>query len=157
VRLVAELSRAAGMAGMIGGQVVDLQSEGKKISAATLEYIHRHKTGALFSCCIRSGAIMGGAGEEELGRLTRFAQNIGLAFQIVDDILDITGDELKLGKKTGADAEKHKATYPALHGLEEARRQAALCLNKAEEELAPFGKSASNLHQLSLLLVNRDR
>lgn len=156
VSLVAELSRAAGMAGMIGGQVVDLQSEGKQISAELLEYIHRHKTGSLFNCCIRSGAIMGGATEDELERLTRFAQSIGLAFQIVDDILDITGDEKKLGKKVGSDADNNKATYASLYGLEEAKKKAEECLTNAEAELAHFGSSAFGLRQLALLLVNRE-
>ncbi len=157
VRLVAELSRAAGMAGMVGGQVVDLLSEGKEISAATLDYIHSRKTGALFTCCIRSGAIMGGATDDELASLTRFAQNIGLAFQIVDDILDITGDEEKLGKKVGSDLDKKKATYPALYGLDNSQKKARECLAAAEAELAPFGDNAQNLLTLANLLVHRDK
>ncbi len=156
VRLVAELGRAAGTAGMIGGQVVDILSEGKKVSAETLDYIHRHKTGALFACCLRSGAIMGGARRAELERLTRFAEKIGLAFQVVDDILDITGDARKLGKKTGADRERQKATYPALYGLEKARKLADALLEEALAELAPFGDSAQNLKALSRLLVCRE-
>ncbi len=157
VRLVVELSRAAGMAGMVGGQVVDLLSEGKEISAATLDYIHSRKTGALFTCCIRSGAIMGGATEDELARLTCFAQNIGLAFQIVDDILDITGDEEKLGKKVGSDLDKKKATYPALYGLENSQKKARECLAAAEAELTVFGDNAQNLLALAHLLVHREK
>lgn len=156
LRLVAELGTAAGSGGMIGGQVVDILSQGKQVSAETLDYIHRHKTGALFSCCIRSGAIMGGAAREELAALTRFAQNIGLAFQVTDDILDISGDEKKLGKKTGADLEKKKATYPALYGLDKARVMADTLLEQALSELAPFGAPAQNLRLLAERLVRRE-
>lgn len=156
LRLVAELGTAAGSGGMIGGQVVDILSQGKQVSAETLDYIHRHKTGALFSCCIRSGAIMGGAAREELAALTRFAQNIGLAFQVTDDILDISGDEKKLGKKTGADLEKKKATYPALYGLDKAREMADILLEQALSELAPFGAPAQNLRLLAERLVRRE-
>jgi geranylgeranyl diphosphate synthase type II len=156
VRLAAELGRAAGTAGMIGGQVVDILSEGKQVSPEVLDYIHRHKTGALFSCCIRSGAIMGGASDEQLSALTRFAENIGLAFQVVDDILDITGDEKKLGKKTGADKEKKKATYPALHGLAKARETADKLYEQALADLAPFGDSAQTLRSLARLLIQRE-
>ena len=156
VRLMAELSQAAGIAGMIGGQVVDLLSEGQPVNTDTLDYIHRHKTGKLFTCSIRSGAIMGGAASDELQRLTSFAQHLGLAFQIVDDILDITGDEAVLGKKVGSDLSKQKVTYPALYGLEIAKDRANQLLLSAEEEIRPFGNAASNLLQLAKLLVHRN-
>lgn len=155
VQLVEELGKAAGMAGMIGGQVVDLLSEGKEVHADVLDYIHRHKTGALITCCIRSGAIMGGAPIEDLRRLTSFAQNMGLAFQIVDDILDITGDEKVLGKRTGADIDRKKATYPALFGLQAAEKKAAELLAAAENDLEPFGESAQSLYYLAQKLVHR--
>lgn len=156
VRLIEELSRAAGMAGMIGGQVVDLLSEGQPVNADTLDYIHRHKTGKLFTCSIRSGAIMGGASIEELKRLTTFAEHMGLAFQIVDDILDITGDEAVLGKKVGSDQSKQKMTYPALYGLEKAKDRANQLLLSAEAEIKSFGDSATNLLQLAKMLVHRN-
>jgi geranylgeranyl diphosphate synthase, type II len=157
VRLVEELGRAAGMSGMIGGQVVDLLSEGKIVSAEVLDYIHRHKTGALFSCCIRSGAIMGGASIEELKELSAFSAKMGLAFQIVDDILDITGSEAQLGKKPGADAARSKATYPALHGLKKAEEAADQLLAEAEGHLAPFGGAAAGLWELAVKMVHRQK
>jgi len=155
VRLMEELSKAAGVSGMIGGQVVDLLSEGKQVSAELLDYIHRHKTGALFSCAIRCGAIMGGASLAELRILTSFADKMGLAFQIVDDMLDITGEQALLGKKTGADVERQKATYPALFGLDTARKKAADLLADAEKELEPFGEAAASLYYLAQKLVHR--
>jgi geranylgeranyl diphosphate synthase type II len=157
VRLVEELSKAAGMRGMIGGQVVDMLSEGKTVSAEVLDYIHQNKTGALFNCCIRSGAIMGGASIDELKEMSLFATKIGLAFQIVDDILDITGDEKVMGKKTGADVGRKKATYPALHGLENAQKKADSLLQEAEEHLNPFGERALGLWFLAEKLVHREK
>ncbi|MCR3922074.1 MAG: polyprenyl synthetase family protein [Firmicutes bacterium] len=156
VALQQELSRAAGMAGMIGGQVVDIISEGKPVNADILDYIHQHKTGALFTCCIRSGAIMGAASVADVAALTQFAEKIGLAFQIVDDILDITGDDTTLGKKTGSDVSKQKMTYPALYGLEKAQQKADLLLTEAFAALQPFGEAATNLTQLAQTLVKRN-
>jgi geranylgeranyl diphosphate synthase type II len=157
VRLMEELSKASGMSGMIGGQVVDLLSEGKSVSADVLDYIHRHKTGALFTCSIRSGAIMGGASIDELRSLTSFATQVGLAFQIVDDILDIIGDEALLGKKTGADIDRQKATYPALFGLKKAEEKANMLLHEAENEIRPFGQAADKLLYLAKKLVCREK
>lgn len=157
VRLVEELAKAAGMAGMIGGQVADILSEGKPANPETLDYIHRHKTGKLITCCVRSGAIMGGASIEEMKSLTRFAEQVGLAFQIVDDILDITGDEAALGKKTGADVKKEKMTYPALYGLDEAKYKAQALLSSALAELAPFGAAGASLQCLAEMLVLREK
>lgn len=157
VQLAAELASAAGTSGMIGGQVMDILTTGGQASAGVLEYIHTHKTGALFACCLRSGAIMGGAGAEELAALTRFAQSIGLAFQIVDDILDITGDEALLGKKTGADQKMNKATYPALFGLREAEKRATEHFQAALAELVPFGERAGNLAYLARQMVRREK
>lgn len=154
--LVHELGTAAGTGGMIGGQVVDILSEGSAVSPEVLDYIHRNKTGALITCCIRMGAIAGGADSEELETLTRSAQKLGLAFQIVDDILDITGDEKKLGKKVGSDAAKKKATYPALYGLEQSRRQAESLYREGIADLDRFGPRAEPLKQLARMLVFRD-
>ena len=155
VALQQEISRAAGTAGMIGGQVVDILSEGKPVEAKTLEYIHRHKTGALITCCIRCGAKIGQASAKELELLSTYGEKIGLAFQIIDDILDLTGDEAALGKKTGSDVQKQKATYPALYGLEAARKQAEKLLAEADACLEPFGAAAAGLKELAQMLVNR--
>ncbi|NLZ93145.1 MAG: polyprenyl synthetase family protein [Firmicutes bacterium] len=157
VSLQQEVSKAAGMAGMIGGQVVDIISEGKPLKAETLEYIHRHKTGALFTCCVRCGAIMGQATAEELNTLTSFAQKIGLAFQIVDDILDIVGKEEQLGKKTGSDITKQKMTYPALYGVQKAQIKADALLAEAFAAVEQFGDRAVKLKQLAHLLVKRQK
>ena len=157
VALQQEVSKAAGMAGMIGGQVVDVLSEGKPLKAETLEYIHRHKTGALITCCVRCGAIMGQATKEELCLLTSFAQKIGLAFQIVDDILDVVGDEKCLGKKTGSDVSKKKMTYPALYGVQQSQVMADKLLAEAFTAVEYFGERASKLKQLANLLVKRQQ
>lgn len=156
IELQRELAQAAGTSGMIGGQVVDILSEGKAVDGQTLDYIHFHKTAALITCCVRSGAIMGQASPEQLQALTGFGRKIGLAFQIVDDILDVTGDEKLLGKKTGADAGKQKATYPALYGLEAARKKAAILLKEALECLKPFGPAAENLKELARYAIMRN-
>jgi geranylgeranyl diphosphate synthase, type II len=125
LRAVAHLARAVGADGLVGGQVVDLESEGKAdITVETLTYIHNHKTGALFESSVVCGAIMAGATEPEIEKLTKFAHNIGLAFQIIDDILDITATQAELGKTAGKDLEAQKATYPKLWGLAESKRQA---------------------------------
>ncbi|MFZ5966273.1 MAG: polyprenyl synthetase family protein [Bacillota bacterium] len=113
-----EIVAAAGVNGMIGGQVVDLISENKKINSDILDFIHNNKTAALIIASIKAGAIIGGASDKEIQEMTEYGKNIGLGFQITDDILDIIGDEKKLGKKVGSDLEKHKATYPSIHGME---------------------------------------
>ena len=118
VRLISELAKAAGPEGMVGGQVADLEGEGKTISLQQLEYIHRHKTGKLLQYSVRAGAILGEATEQQLMLLTLFSDYLGLAFQIRDDILDIEGDEQKIGKKVGSDIENDKSTYPSLLTLD---------------------------------------
>jgi geranylgeranyl diphosphate synthase type II len=155
VALIQEISRAAGISGMIGGQVVDILSEGRSVQPDVLEYIHRHKTGALITCCVRCGARMGQAAPEQLQALTAYGEKVGLAFQIVDDILDIVGDEAVLGKKTGADASKKKVTYPAVYGLEKARAEANSLYKSALADLAPFGGAAAGLKELAGMLINR--
>jgi hypothetical protein len=125
VTIVGEIARAIGtVEGMIGGQVVDLESEGKPISPPVLEYIHRSKTGALLTACTRCGAIAAGCTAEQLRTLSSYGAKIGLAFQIVDDILDVTASSEKLGKTAGKDAKVKKATYPALYGIEASRAKA---------------------------------
>jgi geranylgeranyl diphosphate synthase type II len=120
LRVIQEVGKAAGSQGLIGGQAVDLDSEGVKVSKETLEYIHNHKTGALFSASVRCGALLSGAGDEELQALSEYAKGFGLAFQITDDLLDLTGDQELLGKKPGSDLAKNKATFPGILGIGEA-------------------------------------
>ena len=156
LKVIKEIGNAAGSKGMIGGQVVDMLSEGKEIDLETLKYIHAHKTGALFRACIRSGAILSGASEKDLERLTDFADYLGLSFQITDDILDVVGDEEKLGKPVGSDEEHVKATYPALVGLEESKRLAAEAVEKGKETLKAYGDKAVLFTQLLDFILTRE-
>ncbi|NLO89659.1 MAG: polyprenyl synthetase family protein [Clostridia bacterium] len=151
-----ELSEAAGSMGMVGGQVMDILSEGKEINGEELQFIHRHKTGCLFRASIRTGAILSGANHEKLAALTAYAEHLGLAFQIIDDILDVTGNEKKLGKKTGSDIKKQKATYPALYGLEKSRELAKKEIESAVESLKGLGAAADPLRGIALYLGKRD-
>lgn len=156
LRVIALLGRAVGAAGLVGGQVVDLDSEGKPdISIETLNYIHTHKTGVLLEACVVSGGILAGASSEELQKMSRYAQNIGLAFQIIDDILDITATAEQLGKTAGKDLQAQKATYPSIWGLEESSRQARQLVESAKAELAGFGEKAQPLQALADFITNR--
>jgi geranylgeranyl diphosphate synthase type II len=155
LRAIGELARAAGAAGMVGGQVLDLESEGKPVDAATLERIHRHKTGALIRAAVRVGAIVGGATEDDLERLTRFGEEVGLGFQIVDDILDVEGSNQTLGKSAGKDARAGKATYPLVHGIDVARRKAEALLASALSRLEPFGEAGRSLAILAEHMIQR--
>jgi len=146
LRVVAHLGRAVGAAGLVGGQVVDLESEGRPdVTVETLTWIHRHKTGALLEACVACGAMLGGASDADLQCLSLYAQEIGLAFQIVDDILDITATPEALGKTAGKDLQAQKATYPSLWGLEESQRQADQLIATAKGRLAVFGDRAQPL------------
>lgn len=153
--VVREMSTAAGMNGMVGGQAIDLESEGHHISMETLRRMHMGKTGALFRAAIRSGAILAGANDEELALLTRYADKFGLAFQITDDILDVTGDEKEIGKPVGSDLRNHKSTYVTLTSLEEARKLAKATVQEAVDALAPFGSRAVFLRELVEYLLTR--
>lgn len=156
LQVVSRLGRAVGAAGLVGGQVVDLESEGKAdVSIDTLNFIHNHKTAALLEACVVCGAILAGAPEADLQRLTRYAQNIGLAFQIVDDILDITATQEELGKTAGKDLQAQKATYPSLWGLEESQRQAYQLIQAAIAELDSFGEKALPLKAIAEFITSR--
>lgn len=156
LRVVAILGRAVGAAGLVGGQVVDLDCEGKSdVSLETLNFIHNHKTAALLEASVTSGAVLAGASEEDVQRLSRFAQCIGLAFQIVDDILDITATQEELGKTAGKDLQAQKATYPSIWGLEESREQAAKLISEAKAELLPFGDKAIPLIAIADFITSR--
>ena len=152
-----EISIAAGAAGMVGGQAIDLRSEGVQIDLATLKLMHMGKTGALFKAAIRSGAILAQADSDKLNSLTRYAEAFGLAFQITDDILDVTGDAKLLGKSTGSDAKKHKATYVSLTSLDEAKRLAQAAVDEALNALKDFGNEADFLRGLVQYLIAREK
>src|SRR5262245_26722313 len=155
LRAAAVLGEACGTSGLIGGQVMDLESEGRRIDAPALERLHRAKTGALLGACVRGGAILGGAGEDELLHLSRYAAAVGLAFQVVDDVLDATEGAAQLGKTAGKDAAASKATYVSVHGLERARDLAAELRGEALDALAPFGERGALLADLARLIVDR--
>ncbi|MBD2744138.1 geranylgeranyl diphosphate synthase CrtE [Coleofasciculus sp. FACHB-1120] len=156
LQVIAQLAKAVGAAGLVGGQVVDLESEGKPdIQEETLNFIHTHKTGALLEACVVCGAILAGAESETLQRMSRYAQNIGLAFQIVDDILDITATQEELGKTAGKDIQAQKATYPRLWGLEESKVKAQQLIDAAKGELATFGEKANPLIAIADFITTR--
>lgn len=149
------VARCAGSRGMVGGQVVDMESEGKEIDLPTLEYIHTHKTGALILASVQVGALLGGADEAAYDALTRYAEAAGLAFQVADDILDIVGDQELLGKDVGSDEARGKATYPALLGLSVARQRARDLRDLALENLTEFGETAEPLRQIAHYIIDR--
>ena len=156
LQTIAHLARASGAAGLVGGQVVDVESEGKTdVSLETLNYIHAHKTGALLEACVVCGAILASASEVDLQRLSRFAKNIGLAFQIIDDILDITATQEELGKTAGKDVQAGKVTYPSLWGIEESQRQASQLVADAKAQLAVFGSKALPLLAIADFITSR--
>ena len=152
---LAVLGEAVGTLGLIGGQVEDMESEGKEVSAETLERIHRSKTGALLRASVHGGAILGGAGPEDLEPLSRYASAIGLAFQVVDDILDATESAEQLGKTAGKDKTARKATYVRVHGMDAARAKAAALLDEALLALEPLAERASLLAHLARRIVER--
>ncbi len=154
--VINEVAQAAGILGMIGGQVVDIESEGKEIDFPTLQYIHTHKTGALILASVRVGVKLGSANEETLKAFTRYGERIGLAFQIADDILNVEGKAVLLGKKTGSDLSKGKATYPSLLGLEESRSRAKELVKLAIEALGPFGPEADPLREIACFIIARE-
>ncbi len=156
LRVIAEIAHAAGTAGLIGGQVADLLFADKDLDGNTLEYIHRRKTGALYRAAVRSGAILAGADENTLSSLTEYAEYLGLAFQIKDDILDVEGDQSKLGKPVGSDQKNKKATYPALFGLEKAKEKAGQAVAAAVQALTNFDRRANFLRELAAFVVTRD-
>jgi geranylgeranyl diphosphate synthase, type II len=156
VRIIEEIARGTGtINGMIGGQVVDLEAEHTKPDAETLEYIHRSKTAALITASVVTGGIYAGASSEQVSQLRCFGQAIGLAFQIVDDVLDVTQTSQQLGKTAGKDLASEKATYPALFGVEESRKRAAVLLETARQAVENFGSGANVLTDLARFLIER--
>ena len=161
IAMIAELARASGVAGMCGGQALDLAAEGKQIDLSALEQIHRHKTGALIRAAVRLGALAAGeAGRQALPALDRYAEAIGLAFQVQDDILDVVGDTAILGKRQGADQDLGKSTYPALMGLENARAKAWDLYQEslsALDTLAAQSFNTTTLQALASFIIERDK
>jgi len=156
VRIIEEIARSTGTVdGMIGGQVVDLEAEHAKPNAQMLEYIHRAKTAALITASLVSGGLYAGAKDREVASLRAFGQSVGLAFQIVDDVLDVTQTSEQLGKTAGKDTTAEKATYPALFGIEESARKADELVSTAFVELDSFGERAETLKELARFLVER--
>lgn len=157
LKVIKEMSQAAGAEGMVGGQVIDLESEGKHVDMTTLQKMHSAKTGALFCAAIRSGAILGGATAKQLDDLTQYARQFGLAFQITDDILDVTGDEASIGKPVGSDAKNHKSTYVTLGSLQSAQVLAQKAVDDAKVALKDFGSEADFLRELVDYLISRKK
>lgn len=155
--VVREVADAAGVSGMVGGQVADLQSEGKELQLEALKGVHRRKTGALIRVSVRSGALLAGATPEQLDALTAYAEHIGLAFQIADDILDVTGSAEALGKPVGSDKVQGKSTYPAIVGLAESKRLADEAVSSAVDALDAMGPEAAQFRALARYVVERDR
>jgi geranylgeranyl diphosphate synthase type II len=156
VAIIREVAHATGtIDGMIGGQVVDLEAEHKKPDLATLEYIHRSKTAALITASVVSGGMYAGATDAEIGKLRTYGQSIGLAFQIVDDVLDVTQTSEQLGKTAGKDTAAEKATYPALFGVKESIQRADDLVDQACAQLDSFGEAAETLKALARFLVKR--
>lgn len=157
VRAIGELTRGIGTAGMVGGQVLDLLAVGGPLNEEMVRRIHRLKTGSLIRACLRIGATLGGAPPEDVGTLDRYGEHVGLAFQIVDDILDVVGEEAKLGKETGSDATLAKITFPSVFGLARSRELAAEATRQAVAAVDPLGARGARLRELAMFLLGRER
>jgi geranylgeranyl diphosphate synthase, type II len=156
VKILTEIAACAGtINGMVGGQVADLEAEGKGVGPETLEYIHRSKTAALIRASITAGAICAGAPEEDVARLRHFGETIGWAFQVTDDILDVEESSAALGKTAGKDIAQQKATYPSVFGLERSHQIANDLASQAIADLAPYADRGTRLHQIANFLIHR--
>ncbi|MCC0782947.1 polyprenyl synthetase family protein [Clostridioides sp. ES-S-0108-01] len=156
LKAINEIAKGAGIYGMIGGQVVDVESENKQIEKEKLDYIHMNKTAAMMVGCMRAGATIGGANSEQMEDITKYAKNIGLSFQIVDDILDIVGDEAKLGKKVGSDIENHKSTYPSILGLNKSKEIAHNLIDEAKKSIEKLSDDVEFLKGLAEYIIDRE-
>jgi geranylgeranyl diphosphate synthase type II len=154
--LVHEVAQAAGISGMVGGQVLDVESTGKEIDLPTLQYIHTHKTGAMILVSIRIGARLGGSTGDSLKAFTRYGERIGFAFQVVDDILDVEGKAEVLGKTPGSDLSKGKITYPSFVGLDESKKRASEMVSSAIQALDVFGAEADPLREIAHFIISRE-
>lgn len=155
LQVQSRLARAAGSFGMIGGQVVDVLSEGQQVELSVLEYIHRHKTGALIEAVVTIGGLLGGGTPAQVQALQQYGGDVGWAFQITDDILDVVGDAALLGKDVGRDAQQEKVTYPALMGVDASRQRALALMQRGVGVLADFGPPADRLRQIAEYIVVR--
>ncbi len=155
LEVVRRLGLAASATGLVGGQVVDIESEGKQIALETLQYIHEHKTGALLEISVVSGALLGGASSAQVELLSSYAHKVGLAFQIIDDVLDITATDEQLGKTAGKDLAQAKATYPSFWGIEASKAKAQQLIAEAKATLKPFGEKAVILEHLADFITQR--
>ena len=156
IQLVKLLSKSVGFDGMVGGQAMDIAAEGKSLDVAALKEVHLRKTGALIEASVLAGAICAGATENQTAALRQFSRNIGLAFQVMDDVLDVTASSETLGKTAGKDIAAEKSTYVACMGVDDARAYANQLLDEALALLTPFGEAADSLSALSRLLVHRN-
>lgn len=153
---LSEIADASGTEGMIGGQVIDIESENKQIDAVTLMTLHLHKTAALIMASAKVGALLGGGSREDLINFEEFARYLGIAFQIKDDILDVCGEVEKLGKKTGVDDEKNKSTFVRIYGLEQSEKLLSDYTQKAIDSLSSYGEKSEFLSELAKFLLNRE-
>ncbi len=151
------IASAAGHRGMVGGQAVDIMMEGKGVDAIMIDFIHRHKTGALISASVTSGAIIGGGSMQDVEAVTLYGNNLGLAFQISDDILDIEGDSSEMGKKAGGDVQRRKNTYPSVHGIKTTKKILIDLVEAAVGALNRFGVSADPLREIAAYVMERKR
>ena len=157
LEVIGLISRASGFRGMIGGQTVDIQSEGRAVDLSVVEFIHSHKTGALITASVMSGAILGGGDAAQVNAIKHYGEKIGLAFQISDDIMDIEGDSKTMGKKAGADEKKGKATYPLLIGLKKAKQIQSELIETAIEALWVFDHGAEPLRRIAKYIIERKK
>jgi geranylgeranyl diphosphate synthase type II len=155
-QIISEIASAAGSRKLIAGQVADLEAEGQPITRAGLRFIHENKTAAMLVASVRLGAMSANAPEKQLEAVTKFGAALGLAFQVIDDILDVTQTSEKLGKSAGKDVAAKKATYPAVIGLEKSRREAQRLTKAAHSAIAVFGGNGERLHALADYLLQRD-
>ena len=157
VDVICLVSESCGSQGVVGGQVVDIESEGKQVDVAVLDYIHRHKTGCLLQASVLLGGVLGGCSQEQHNRLSSYAEAIGLCFQITDDILDVLGSSDELGKPAGSDQQRGKATYPSIHGMEASRRRQAELYSEAIAALDMFDEKAEPLRAIAKLIIERNK
>jgi len=155
ISVIHDIAGAAGSFGMVGGQVVDVQSEGEAVDTEVLNFIHTRKTGAMIAAAVKAGAVLANAGEVELNALTSYGRNIGLAFQIADDILNVEGDEKLMGKGTGSDAKRGKVTYPALVGMDASRKKAGELAEGALSAITNFDHRAEPLRMIAAYIIER--